>query len=164
MKEELTTKQRRFVEEYCTDFNGTQAAIRAGYAERSAQEIGSENLLKPMISDAIAARLKELSMSSEEAVKRLTEIARGSIVPFLSIAENGKVVMDLNSPLAQRSLHLIKKIKQVTKKGVEDGKVVEVVNFEIELHDAKDALKTILEVHRKIGIVENTDLEIVIEA
>lgn len=159
----LTTKQKRFVEEYCTNFNATQAAIRAGYAERSAQEIGSENLSKPIVSDAIAARLKELSMSSEEAVKRLTEIARGSFVPFLSIAA-GKIVIDLNNPLAQRHLHLIKKIKQVTKKGVEDGKVVEVVNFEIELHDAKDALKTILEVHRKIGIVENTDLEIIIEA
>ncbi|WBO86077.1 terminase small subunit [Hymenobacter yonginensis] len=37
----LTAKQQRFVEEYCVDWNCTQAAIRAGYSEESAYSIGS---------------------------------------------------------------------------------------------------------------------------
>jgi len=37
----LTPKQKRFVEEYLIDLNATQAAIRAGYSEKTAQEQGS---------------------------------------------------------------------------------------------------------------------------
>lgn len=165
MKDGLTTKQRRFVEEYCACFNATQSAIKAGYAERSAQEIGSENLSKPIISDAIAARLKEMAMTSDEATKRLTDIARGSFVPFLVISEDGKITIDLSSPMAQQNLHLIKKIRQVTKKVGNGENAIEVVNFEIELHDAKDALKMILEVHQKIGANgHDVDIEITVEA
>ncbi len=40
----LTPKQQRFVEEYLIDLNATQAAIRAGYSEKTANEIGAENL------------------------------------------------------------------------------------------------------------------------
>lgn len=47
----LTDKQRLFCHEYLKDLNGTQAAIRAGYSENSAQEIASENLSKPMVSE-----------------------------------------------------------------------------------------------------------------
>lgn len=49
----LTPKQQRFVEEYLIDLNATQAAIRAGYSEKTAKEIGSENLTKPNIQKAI---------------------------------------------------------------------------------------------------------------
>ncbi len=49
----LTPKQQRFVDEYLIDLNATQAAIRAGYSEKTAQQIGSENLLKPVIQKAI---------------------------------------------------------------------------------------------------------------
>lgn len=50
-KDNLTDKQRLFCHEYLKDLNGTQAAIRAGYSENSAQEIASENLSKPMVSE-----------------------------------------------------------------------------------------------------------------
>ncbi|MBF1023486.1 MAG: terminase small subunit, partial [Lachnospiraceae bacterium] len=32
----LTAKRKRFVDEWLIDFNGTQAAIRAGYSEKTA--------------------------------------------------------------------------------------------------------------------------------
>lgn len=50
----MTPKQQRFVEEYLIDLNATQAAIRAGYSADTARSIGSENLSKPDIADAIA--------------------------------------------------------------------------------------------------------------
>lgn len=53
----LTPKHRRFVEGYCRDPNATQAAIRAGYSERTARSIGHENLTKPDIRRAIDARM-----------------------------------------------------------------------------------------------------------
>ena len=36
----LNERQKRFVEEYLVDLNATQAAIRAGYKEKTAREIG----------------------------------------------------------------------------------------------------------------------------
>lgn len=42
----LIPKQQRFVEEYLVGFNATQAAICAGYSEKTARNIGSENLTK----------------------------------------------------------------------------------------------------------------------
>ena len=49
----LTPKQQRFVDEYLIDLNATQAAIRAGYSEKTAQQIGAENLSKLVIQEAI---------------------------------------------------------------------------------------------------------------
>lgn len=42
----MTDKQKRFCEEYLIDLNATQAAIRAGYSEKTAGQTGYENLSK----------------------------------------------------------------------------------------------------------------------
>lgn len=52
--DKLTTRQRRFVEAY--DGNATQAAIAAGYSEKTARFMGHENLTKPYILAEIKAR------------------------------------------------------------------------------------------------------------
>lgn len=49
----LTAKQQRFVEEFLVDLNATQAALRAGYSEKTAYSIGNELLKKPEIAEAI---------------------------------------------------------------------------------------------------------------
>lgn len=61
MAEELTPKQQRFVQEYLLDMNATQAAIRAGYSERTAKSIGQENLTKPDIKAAIEQAQQKVS-------------------------------------------------------------------------------------------------------
>ncbi len=63
--EKLTAKQERFVAEYLIDLNATQAAIRAGYSENTAQMIGSENLSKPIIATAVAAAQAKRSERTE---------------------------------------------------------------------------------------------------
>lgn len=55
----MTEKQKRFCEEYLIDLNATQAALRAGYSEKTAYSIGNENLKKPEIQEYIQKRLKE---------------------------------------------------------------------------------------------------------
>jgi len=57
----LTDKQQKFCEEYLIDLNATQAAIRAGYSEKTAFTIGCENLKKPYIAEYIAEKQKESS-------------------------------------------------------------------------------------------------------
>ena len=147
----LTTKQRRFIEEYCVDFNATQAAIRAGYKKSAAKATGAENLTKPDISKAVTDRLDELAMKPEEGTKRLADMGRGTFAAFMKVDEKGNIKLDLTSEEAQKNLHLIKKIKQTTKNSTVEGVKTETTFFEIELHDSKDAIKTLLEVHGKLG-------------
>lgn len=72
----MTPKQQRFVEEYLIDLNATQAAIRAGYSADTAHSIGSENLGKPEIADAIAALKAERSKRTGiDAAWLLTRLA-----------------------------------------------------------------------------------------
>lgn len=55
----LTPKQQRFVDEYLIDLNATQAAIRAGYSEKTAGQIGEQNLKKLEIQEAIQQAMNE---------------------------------------------------------------------------------------------------------
>ena len=55
----MTPKQKIFCEEYLVDLNASQAAIRAGYSEKTAHAIGQENLRKPIIANAVAAAQAE---------------------------------------------------------------------------------------------------------
>lgn len=157
-KKELTEKQRVFVERYCVHFNGAKACREAGYSEENSKQSAHENLTKPYLLDAINEKLRLLSMSAEEATKRLTDMGRGSIESFLDIDENGRTVIDLSKDEAQENLGLIKKLKQ-TKKEFSDGAIIEIVN-EIELHDSKDAILNLLKMHGKFNLKTETEVTI----
>jgi phage terminase small subunit len=76
----LTAKQQRFCDEYLIDLNATQAAIRAGYSEKTAAVIATENLRKPNIQEYIEKRMsekeEELIAKQDEVLKYLTEVMR----------------------------------------------------------------------------------------
>jgi phage terminase small subunit len=81
----LNDKQRRFVDEYLKSYNATQAAVAAGYSEKTAYSIGWENLRKPEIAEAIQKRLEESAMSAKEVLMRLAEQARVNIGDFFTL-------------------------------------------------------------------------------
>lgn len=80
----LTAKQAKFVAEYQVDLNATQAAIRAGYSEKTAQQQGYQLLQHPSVSEAlqkvtgtaVAAVEKNLGAAVVTAERVLTEYAR----------------------------------------------------------------------------------------
>ena len=80
-EKKLTAKQQRFCDEYLIDLNATQAAIRAGYSEKTAKQIANENLTKPDIKNYIQERMeqkeKELIADQNEVMKYLTAVMRG---------------------------------------------------------------------------------------
>ena len=67
----LTDKQKRFVAEYLVDLNATQAAIRAGYSQKTARSVGSENLTKPDIAAAIAKAQAKIAKKAEVSLETL---------------------------------------------------------------------------------------------
>ena len=94
MADKLTAKQKRFCDEYLIDLNATQAAIRAGYSEKTARVIGQENLTKPAVREYIDQRMaekeKELIADQDEVLRYLTSVLRGqSFSSVLSLCGNG---------------------------------------------------------------------------
>jgi phage terminase small subunit len=65
MKKILTAKQELFCEEYLVDVNATQAAIRAGYSEKTAYAIGAENLRKLELQKEIQKNMDKRSEKTE---------------------------------------------------------------------------------------------------
>lgn len=57
--DELNEKQKRFVAEYLIDLNATQAATRAGYSARTANEQGARLLAKVSVRTAVEQALKD---------------------------------------------------------------------------------------------------------
>ena len=71
----LTPRQQRFVDAYALCGNSAEAARRAGYSVKTAGQIGQENLKKPAIAAALAARqalyADELQVTKEDVVRGL---------------------------------------------------------------------------------------------
>jgi phage terminase small subunit len=90
----LNAKQRRFCLEYLVDMNGTQAAIRAGYAARSAHSQASDLLTLPKVQAFLQPRLKRAEEKLELTAERLeAELARLAFVdPRKAYDANGKLL------------------------------------------------------------------------
>lgn len=98
----LTAKQERFVQEYIIDLNATQAAIRAGYSEKTAGSVGNENLHKPEIAKAITAEL----VKRAERVEVSQDYVLSSIVVAM---EQAKMPGRYNAAAIMRGAELLGK-------------------------------------------------------
>jgi len=147
MSDDLTTKQRLFVDAYLETYNATESARRASYKgnDNTLAAVGKQNLSKPQIAKLIQQRMTESAMSADEALKRLAEQARVSIADAV---QEDKIVLTtkkgehieipsfgLNWEWIKGHGHLVKSIT-ATRSGPK-----------IELHDAQAALQLIGKAH-----------------
>lgn len=103
MVRKLTDKQAAFVAEYLVDLNATQAAIRAGYSERTAYRIGAELLQKTSVAEAIAAGQAKRAQRVEITARRAEP---SEIVDGLDHLEGCELaVLADGSPLEGLSVH-----------------------------------------------------------
>jgi phage terminase small subunit len=83
----LTPKQEIFCQEYLVDLNATEAARRAGYSKRSANNIGPGNLLKPIIQLRIeelkAERSARVQIDADWVLKHNSEILNADVADIL---------------------------------------------------------------------------------
>ena len=97
----LRGKQQRFVDEYLVDRNATQAAIRAGYSAKSANEIGAQNLAKLSIKEAIAIGEAELAertkITQDMVIKELAKIGFSNMLDYINVTEGGDPVTDFST-------------------------------------------------------------------
>lgn len=94
----LSNKQRLFVEEYIIDLNATQAAVRAGYSEKTAYSQGQRLLKNVEIQTALKERMEnkksDLIMKQDEILQRLTKQARREETEFKVVTLKSKVISD----------------------------------------------------------------------
>lgn len=94
---QLKPKQARFVDEYPKDLNATQAAIRAGYSEKTAGSQGERLLRNVDIAAAIAEALEKRSaktqIDSTYVLTRLAEIDQLDVADILDATGNFLPVM-----------------------------------------------------------------------
>jgi phage terminase small subunit len=134
----LTEKQKAFSDEYIISLNATDAAIKAGYSENSAKEIGHENLTKPYIRKYIENRLEEKESAriatQDEVLEYLTEVMRGS-------EEEIDVFFDNQGQ--QREIRQPPKVKERTKAAELLGKRYAIFEHN-DNNEAEDKLKTVV--------------------
>lgn len=94
----LTAKQALFVKHFVISLNATDAAVKAGYSELSAAKIGSDNLARPHVKQAIteaqAERLANLDIDANYVLKRLIEVDALDVIDILDHNNNIKPVAE----------------------------------------------------------------------
>lgn len=98
----MTEKQKRFCDFYIETGNAKEAAIRAGYSEKTAKQIGQENLIKPDLRAYIDERLAELknerTADAQEVLEYLTAVMRGEYkeATLIGVGEGAQAVVDID--------------------------------------------------------------------
>lgn len=116
----LSDKQELFAREYLKDLNATQAAIRAGYSEKTARKIGSENLTKPDIQAKIAElnkeRMERLSIDADYVLRqavKLHERCMQEVEPLTDrkgealFDEKGRMIYGFDAKSAAAALRIV---------------------------------------------------------
>ena len=130
----LTNKRKIFIEEYLKTWNASEAARRAGYKHPGSQ---GHSLLKIIeIAEEIQRRLDEKKLDADEVLRRLGDIARTDIGPYVRVGLAGDIEVSLEDLKEAGLTHLIKGITP-TKHGAR-----------IEFHDAAQALQLIGKHHK----------------
>ncbi len=117
----LSKRQKLFVAEYLVDLNATQAAIRAGYSEKTAGVIASENLKKPNImaeiQKEIERRATRVEITQDRVLKELANVAFANGTDFVRI-DSGRVMIRDTKEVSEDRRSAIAGIKE-TRSGIE---------------------------------------------
>lgn len=88
----LTDKQEQFCQQYLIDLNATQAAIRAGYSEKTARQIAEQNMSKLYIQKRIielkSRREKRTNITQDRVLQELAIIGFAKVTDFLRVVES----------------------------------------------------------------------------
>jgi phage terminase small subunit len=119
----LTAKQQKFIDEYLIDLNATQAAARAGYSQKTAQQVGSRLLLNVVIQQQItiaqSSRQERTHVTQDRVLLEIARLAFND--PRRAFKDNGDIkdIKDWPDDVAAA----ISSIK-ITEQTTNDGQVI----------------------------------------
>jgi len=139
-------KQSAFCREYVLDYNGTQAAIRAGYSKRTAYSQSFDLLKKPEIQkeiQSLESRIEnKVLITKEKILRELSMIGFANMADHVTIDDTTGCVQAVGiDSLPVGASRAIKKVKErrIIKSTAKGDEVLE-STFEFELHDKQQAL------------------------
>ena len=136
----LTPKQSRFVEEYLTDLNGKQAAIRAGYSAKTAEVQASHLLSIPKIQLALSAVMQARSRNALVTADRvLAELAKIGFANMRDYWPKDGEAVDLH----RLDQDLTAAMQEITIDETVDRSGVIHRHTRLKLHDKKGALDSL---------------------
>ena len=147
LNKKLTPKEERFCQEYVLLLNATRAAVNAGYSEKTARSIGSQNLTKLNIQNKISELKNNLAETSE--ISALRVIKEHEKLAFSSIACLHKTWIERTDfeGLSEDQKACIKSISTKTlKKNIgtnDDPEIIDIEYVKIELYDKQKSLEAI---------------------
>lgn len=128
----LSAKQQRFVDEYCVDFNGKQAAIRAGYSVKTANEQAARLLTNVNVKRALEEKRAEIAEESKlkasDVIDELRKIAFSDITQVMSFSAS-KAKIKSSRKLSEDAKKIVASVSQ-TRAGLT-----------VKLHDKVKALE-----------------------
>jgi phage terminase small subunit len=151
----LNDKQRAFCEEYIIDFNGAQAAIRAGYAEKTARITAAKLLTKSNIqtylSELIQDRKERVKVSQDDVVRELSHIAFDDIKNYLKFkTEKVKVDEVDGKPIYDyKTIVDVKDSQTIDTRNIQEVAIATNGAFKFKLYGKDDAL---VNLGRHLGI------------
>lgn len=140
IKEKMTAKQVKFCQEYLIDLNGTQAAIRSGYSEETANVIASQNLTKLNIQAYIAELQEEaansLKITKEKVLQGLKMLSFYDPRKFFDENGNLKAIADLDDETA----FALSSFEITEERGGTGNQLVLAYTKKIKMNDRKGAI------------------------
>jgi phage terminase small subunit len=136
-------KRKRFATEYLVDFNGTQAAIRAGYAPSGASAEAGRLLadvrVKALIDQAQAAQAARTDIKQEECVAQLRRLAFANLEDFTRV-DGTKRVLDM-SGCTRDQMAAVQELTEDVTGGTGDGERKQVLRTKLKLKDQVKAIE-----------------------
>lgn len=160
---QLTQKQRRFVQEYLVDLNATQAAIRAGYSERTAHVQGPRLLgnvrVQVAIQEALKQREKRTEITQDRVLTELAKIGFADMRDYLEYKTEKTVVAygDDGEPIIDyRQIIDVIDSKNVDTSVIQEVSISKDGTFKFKLYDKQKALN---DIGRHLGMfVDKTEV------
>jgi phage terminase small subunit len=148
----LTPKQQRFIDEYLTDLNATQAAIRAGYSKSGARTEGARLLANADIAAEIAGKQRrvadKLELSAEAVLAELAKLGFANMADYMTVDGDGYPHLDFSALSRDQAAALTEvTVEEFTDGAGDDAKPVKRVKF--KLADKRAAL---VDLGRHLGL------------
>ncbi|MEW6508845.1 MAG: terminase small subunit [Bacteroidota bacterium] len=142
-KNEISEKQRIFINEYLKDLNGKQAAIRAGYSVKSAKVTASRMLTNDNLRNELSKRLKEIydnyKNDQEKIIRELAVVGFSRMTNYMTVHKEGIRIKDSDEIPEE----LIGALSEITIAETKKSK-----RKSIKLHNKIEALKLLGNYHR----------------
>lgn len=148
-----------FSHEFLNDLNGTQAAIRTGYSEKTAEVQASRMLSNVKVSDRIAflkaVRVERVDIDADDIVRQLDEYRRSNIADYAELVTETTAVVSSEGVTTTPAVQVLK-FKDFSKLTDEQKRCIESIKMgkhgvELKLHGTEWSVEKL---NRHIGFYE----------